>query len=153
MATYLLDTNIIIDAINSKKNRNEFLLELTEQQGHLLACCPINVAEVYAGMRPKEEQRTRRLLLSLQLFPISFPVAEMAGLLRRDYSRKGITLTISDTIIAAVAIYNQLTLITENIKDFPMKELQIYHWGGPEGRPKPNGSSSIRPPRGNLPLR
>jgi len=49
MAIYLLDTNIIVDAINEKRGRNRFLLDLAEQQGHTLACCPINVAEVYAG--------------------------------------------------------------------------------------------------------
>jgi predicted nucleic acid-binding protein len=71
MATFLLDTNVIIDAINEKKNRNLSRLDLAEQ-GHTLACCPINVAEVYAGLRPKEEQRTAALLHSLQLYPITF---------------------------------------------------------------------------------
>ncbi|MBZ5623088.1 MAG: type II toxin-antitoxin system VapC family toxin [Acidobacteriia bacterium] len=126
MATYLLDTNVIIDAINEKKGRNRFLINLAEQQGHTLACCPINVSEVYAGMRPKEEPRTTALLKSLQLYPITFPVAEMAGLLKRDYGKKGIALALPDAIVAAVAIHNQLTLITENTKHFPMKELTLY---------------------------
>jgi predicted nucleic acid-binding protein len=125
MAIFLLDTNIIIDALNDKKDRNPFLLGLMEQ-GHVLACCPVNVAEVYAGLRPKEEQRTAALLRSLQFFPVSFPIAELAGRLKQGYSRKGKTLSIPDTIIAAVAIHNQLTLITDNTKDFPMKELALY---------------------------
>ena len=126
MSIYLLDTNIIIDAINEKRNRNRFLLDLAEQQGHTLACCPINVAEVYAGMRPKEEQRTTALLRSLQLFPITFPVAELGGLLKRGHGKKGVTLSLTDALIAAVAIHNHLTLITDNVKDFPMKELSLY---------------------------
>ena len=126
MATYLLDTNIIIDAINEKRSRNQFLLDLAEQQGHTLACCPINVAEVYAGMRPKEKQHTTALLQSLKLYPINFPVAELAGLLKRDHSKRGVTLSLTDAIIAAVAIHNQLTLITDNVKDFPMEELALY---------------------------
>jgi len=36
MATYLLDTSVIIDALNGKKNRDQTLKELL-QQGHLLA--------------------------------------------------------------------------------------------------------------------
>src|SRR5689334_1247137 len=104
MATFLLDTNIIIDALNDKKNRNRSLLSLAEQ-GHTLACCPVNVAEVYAGMRPKEEQRTSALLRSLELYPITFAVAELAGRLKRDYSRQGKTLSIPDTIVAAVALH------------------------------------------------
>jgi predicted nucleic acid-binding protein len=78
MATYLLDTNIIIDALNGKRNRNAALFNLAAA-GHTLACCPINVAEVCAGLRPKEEERTTALLRSLKLYPIAFPVAELAG--------------------------------------------------------------------------
>jgi predicted nucleic acid-binding protein len=59
MATFLLDTNIIIDAINGKKGRNASLIGLAEQ-GHTLACCPVNVAEVHAGLRPKEGAKARR---------------------------------------------------------------------------------------------
>jgi predicted nucleic acid-binding protein len=126
MATYLLDTTIIIDAINEKRGRFQLLLDLAEGQGHTLACCPINVTEVYAGMRPKEEKRTVALLKSLQLFPITFPVAEIAGLLKRDHAKKGITLATTDVTIAAVAIHNQLTLITDNRRHFPMNELSLY---------------------------
>src|SRR5215831_12864830 len=106
MAIYLLDTNVIIDAINEKKNRHQFLLDLVEVQGHTLATCPINVAEVYAGMRPQEAQPTTELLQSLELLPITFRVAELAGRLKYDYAKKGITLSLSDAIVGAVAIQN-----------------------------------------------
>ena len=125
MATYLIDTNIIIDALNDKRNRNQSLMQLSAQ-GHTLACCPMNIAEVYAGMRPREEEQTAVFLRSLELYPITYPVAELAGRLKRDHSRKGKTLTMSDTIIAAVAIHNQLTLITDNTVDFPMKNLTMH---------------------------
>ena len=126
MATYLLDTNIIIDALNGKKNRSGFLLDLAESQGHTLATCPVNIAEVYAGMRPAEAQRTRYLLQSLQLLPITFAAAELAGSLKYDYGKKGVTLSLTDAIIAAVAIQNQVALITGNVRHFPMKELALY---------------------------
>jgi predicted nucleic acid-binding protein len=125
MATYLLDTNIIIDAINDKKNRNRALIGLAEQ-GHTLACCPVNVAEVYAGLRPKEEERTAVLLHSLELYPITFPVAELAGRLKCDYGRRGKTFSIPDTMIAAVALHYRLALITDNAKDFPMSDLSLH---------------------------
>jgi predicted nucleic acid-binding protein len=95
-------------------------------QGHVLACCPINVSEVYAGLRPKEETATEEFLQSLQYFDITWPIARQAGLLKRDYSQKGKTLTISDATIAAVALHHKVTLITANVRDFPMKELAIY---------------------------
>jgi predicted nucleic acid-binding protein len=61
MATFLLDTSVIIDAINDKKNRRQFLRDLI-QQGSILACCPINITEVYAGLRAQEEQNTKKFL-------------------------------------------------------------------------------------------
>lgn len=125
MSTCLLDTNIIIDILNDKKGRRVLLLDLLNQ-GHVLACCPINVSEIYAGLRPKEETATEEFLRSLQYFDITWPIARQAGLLKRDYSRKGKTLTISDATIAAVALHHKLTLITANVRDFPMRELTIY---------------------------
>ena len=50
----------------------------------------------------------------------------MAGELKRNHSRKGKTLNLGDVIIAAVAIYNDFTLLTDNVKDFPMKNLLLY---------------------------
>lgn len=125
MATYLLDTSVIIDALNGKHGRDQLFKELL-LQGHLLACCSINVTEVYAGLRSQEETPTRELLESFQFFPIVWPVARQAGLLKHDYARKGITLATTDVTIAAVAIHHQLTLITDNLKHYPMKELMLY---------------------------
>jgi predicted nucleic acid-binding protein len=126
MAIYLVDTSVIIDAINGKRHRNQLLLELTEVQGHILGCCPINVAEVYAGMRPKEEARTSAILRTLRYFPLTFPIAELAGQMKFDYGKRGITLSLADAIVAATAIHNGLTLLTDNVKDFPMRELLLY---------------------------
>ena len=42
MATFLLDTCVIIDALNNKRNRRALLLALVKS-GHVLACCPINI--------------------------------------------------------------------------------------------------------------
>jgi tRNA(fMet)-specific endonuclease VapC len=125
VATYLLDTSVIIDALNDKRGRRELLLGLVKQ-GHLLSCCPINVTEIYAGVRPKEEESTEQFLRSLEYYHLTWPVARLAGLLKRDYARKGTTVTVADATIAAVALVHELTLLTDNVKDFPMKELTLY---------------------------
>ena len=125
MATYLLDTSVIIDALNDRRGRRNLLLGLVKQ-GNLLACCPINVTEVYAGLRPKEEAATEEFLRSLEYYHLTWPVARLAGLMKRDYSRKGTTITVADAMIAAVALVHELTLMTDNVKDFPMKELSLY---------------------------
>ena len=125
MTAYLLDTSVIIDVLNGKNSRAQQLEELLGQ-GHSLACCSINVAEVYAGLRFKEETRTRAFLESLDYLDVTWDIARQAGLLKRDYGRKGITLSVTDTTLAAVAINHGCAFITDNIKDFPMKELTLY---------------------------
>lgn len=118
-------TNVIIDAINGKRNREQLLTNLL-LQGHLLGCCPVNVTEVCAGLRPAEEPRIQELLESLKYYPISWQVARLAGLIKREYSKKGITLATTDVTIASVALHHQLTLITDNLKRFPMKDRSLY---------------------------
>ena len=125
MATFLLDTSVIIDAINGKRNRNQLLQELV-REGHLLACCAINVTEVYAGLRAHEEARTLSLLESLKYYSIPWEAARLAGELRRDFGRKGVTLATTDVMIAAVALHYELILITDNLKHYPMRELTLY---------------------------
>jgi len=125
VATYLLDTTVIIDVLNNKRNRRGLLRDLLESN-HLLACCSVSVTEIYAGMRPKEERATDEFLSSLEYFAVSFPIARLAGELQREHARKGKTLNLGDVTIAAVAIYEQLTLLTDNVKDFPMRELSLY---------------------------
>lgn len=77
-------------------------------------------------MRPKEESATEEFLRSLEYYHLTWPVARLAGLMKRDYARKGTTLTVADSMIAAVALVHELTPITDNVKDFPMKELALY---------------------------
>jgi predicted nucleic acid-binding protein len=118
MAIILLHTSVILDHLNGRNDRAEFLDSLV-QEGHVLACCAINITEVYAGLRPGEETATEGLFESLEFLPITPTVARQAGLLRRDWRAKGQTLSYTDVTIAAVAIANQAPLLTDNAKQFP----------------------------------
>jgi predicted nucleic acid-binding protein len=96
------------------------------ERGHDLACCSVNITEVYAGLRVGEEPKTADFLNSLECLPVTPEIAREAGLLRRDWQKKGITLSYTDVTIAAVAINNEIPLLTDNRKHFPMPELQIF---------------------------
>jgi len=120
----LLDTSVIIDALNYKRGRREFLAQ-RNQAGDILACSAISVAEVYAGMMPHEAEATDEFFQGLECIEISEEIARQAGCLKYEWARKGITLVIPDAIIAAVALSLNLTLATDNSKDFPMPELRF----------------------------
>ena len=125
MATYLLDSSVIIDALNGKRGRHLLLEELLQHR-HLLACCSVNITEVYMGMKRPEETRTEEFLRSLEYYSVTWEIARRAGLLRRDYARRGITLALGDAAIAAIALTHRLPLLTDNVRHYPMKELEIY---------------------------
>jgi predicted nucleic acid-binding protein len=121
----LLDTSVLIDALRLRRGRRQWLAELV-RAGHTLATSALNIAEVYAGMRPEEEARTKAFLDALACREITASVAEMAGKLKRQWAQKGRTLTLADTMIAAVALQQGCPLATDNRKDFPMPQLQLY---------------------------
>ena len=123
--TCLLDSGILIDALNGKRGRRQLLDRLIED-GADMACCSINVTEIYAGLRPGEEAKTERLLRSLKFYPVTWEIAKQAGELQNVWRRRNRTLSLPDTTIAAVALANDLTLVTGNVKDFPMPELRLY---------------------------
>ncbi len=125
IVTCLLDTGIIIDVLNGKRGRRELIDQLI-QDGADMACCSINVTEVYAGMRPGEEVKTERLLRSLRFYPVTWEIAKKAGDLQNAWRQQNRTLSLPDTTIAAVALANDLVLVTGNLKDFPMAELRLY---------------------------
>jgi predicted nucleic acid-binding protein len=124
MATILLDSSLIFDALNGKRGRKEFLVQLL-QQGNILACCPVNLTEVYAGLRDHERPQTEAFLSKLKFYPITSEIAKEAGLLKRNWRQLGHALSHMDVTLAAIAIHNKLTLLTDNLKHFPMPELQL----------------------------
>ena len=75
MTVYLLDTSVIIDLLNGKHGRDALLKQLLAE-GSLLACCAVNVSEVYAGMRPNEKARTDEFMDSLDYYPITREIAK-----------------------------------------------------------------------------
>jgi predicted nucleic acid-binding protein len=121
----LLDTTVLIDALRLRHQRRELLAELV-RAGHTLATTALNVAEVYAGMRPDEAQRTEALLGVLDCYELTGKSGRRAGALKQEWARKGRTLALADMIIAAIALERGCTLMTDNRKDFPMSELDKF---------------------------
>jgi predicted nucleic acid-binding protein len=121
----LLDTSILIDVLRLGNQRSAWLAELV-RGGHTLSTTTLNIAELYAGMRPSEEARTEALLSGMELYELNGASARLAGRLKNTWARKGRTLALADMIVAAIAIERGCALLTDNRKDFPMPEVQLY---------------------------
>jgi predicted nucleic acid-binding protein len=121
----LLDTTVLLDVLRSRQNRRSTLAQLI-RGGHTLATAAINIGEVYAGMRLGEEAKTEAFLSRLECYPTTATIARRAGSLKSAWARKGLTLSLADMIVAATALEHGLTLMTDNRKDFPLPELELY---------------------------
>lgn len=121
----LLDTSILIDVLRLKNQRSELLAKLV-REGQTLCTTTLNIAEIYAGMRPAEEARTEALLSGLEVYELNGASARLAGKLKNTWARKGHTLALADMIVAALAIERGCALLTDNRKDFPMPEVRLY---------------------------
>jgi predicted nucleic acid-binding protein len=77
-------------------------------------------------LRAPEAKKTEAFLRQLAYFPIWWEAAKLAGDLKREWARRGRTLTLTDTTIAAVCLTEKLMLVTDNRKHFPMTELSLF---------------------------
>src|SRR5258708_2795029 len=120
----LLDTSVLIDALRHRRGRRQWLAELV-RAGHSLATSALNLAEVFAGMRPHEEERTKDFLTALDCHEITAGEGEMAGKLKSQWARKGRTLTLADTMVAAVALQRGCPLAPANRQNFSLPALDL----------------------------
>jgi predicted nucleic acid-binding protein len=124
MARYLLDTSALIDFAKGYEPAHSTLLQLVEA-GDELGVCPVNVAEFYTALEPSQYRLWDEFFAALGYWPISPDSARQAGVWRYSYARHGTPLSTADTLIAAVALEQAAVLITGNVKDYPMPELQM----------------------------
>ena len=125
MSLLLLDTSVLIDVLRHRRQRHELLARFV-REGHVLATTALNIAELYAGMRPEEAERTEDFLRALDCYELTVTAARLAGTLKNKYAKRGLTLSLADTIIAAIALDRHCTLVTDNRRDFPMPDLDCY---------------------------
>lgn len=77
-------------------------------------------------MRRGEESRTEAFLSSLDCYPLTGAIARRAGSLKSAWAQKGRTLSLAGMMVAATALEHGLSLMTDNRKDFPLPELNLY---------------------------
>jgi predicted nucleic acid-binding protein len=123
-ARYLLDTTALIDFSKGFEPSRSNILELIDQ-GLPLAVCAVTVAEFFTGLALGERQEWREFFATLLYWDIGTQAAIQAGIWRFDFSRQGIQLATTDALVAATAWEHRATLITNNLKHYPMPGIQL----------------------------
>jgi tRNA(fMet)-specific endonuclease VapC len=130
--SYLLDTNLCIYAL---KHRPPEVLERLEEVGRgAVALSVISVLELRQGAERSRDAALAHSRLDYFLAPISIlPFDEEAACIgariRTDLSRRGCPIGDFDSLIAACALARDLTLVTNNLREFErIPDLRTASW-------------------------
>lgn len=126
----LLDTTVLIDCLRGRPAADRLLA--LSRSGDVPCTTAINVEEIVRGLRPAEEKAAARLFGGLLTLSLGEEEGKKAGRWRREFARRGVTLSQADCLIAAAAASAGATLATGNSRDFPMPGVRLDHW--PVGR-------------------
>lgn len=130
--TYLLDTNACIRLLNNTSPA--VTARLAAQQPENIYLCTVVQMELYYGA-DRSAQLERNLVLLERFFsqfsilPLDEQAARLAGQIRASLAASGKPIGPYDLQIAAIAIANNLILVTHNITEFSrVNGLQIEDW-------------------------
>lgn len=127
--TYLLDTNVCIKLLNGDvPHVTQRLARFKPKQIHL---CTIVQQELYFGAyySTKVEQNLAKLLKFITPFkvlPFDGAAAKLAGQIQAKLRSLGTPIGSYDLQIAAIALAENLTLVTHNTREFGRIEGLIY---------------------------
>ena len=124
ISRYLLDTTALID-ISKEVEPISSQIRGWLAGPNEVGICGVVVAEFFSGLRPDERPPWVSFIDRLTFWVVTRRIAIQAGIYRHDHARLGMTLSTTDTLIAAIAVSTGATLVTRNIKDFPMTGLSV----------------------------
>jgi predicted nucleic acid-binding protein len=119
MTSHLLDSDCVIDALRHVRSTLDYLDDLN-RRGDTLCTNDIVLCEIYAGLHVQDVPAAERFLTTLTYLPASETAARAAGRWKYQYARQGRTLSQTDCLIAACAQEHRASVITGNVRDFPM---------------------------------
>lgn len=129
---FLIDTNICIYLI---KNKYDYLHEKVEKEGSdKIAVSAITVAELEFGIAKSKYPESNKLALleflaPFEIIPFTELDCESFGELRAYLNQKGTPIGPYDLQIAAQCLSRDLTLVSNNIKEFErVPNLKYENW-------------------------
>jgi tRNA(fMet)-specific endonuclease VapC len=128
---FLLDTNIVSNLIREPHGR---IAERIKAVGETSVCTSIIVAaELRYGAAKKASPRLTAqvdaVLGALDTLPLDFPGDETYGSIRAQLESTGKPIGGNDLLIAAHAVAHDLTLVTDNAKEFSqVSGLRVENW-------------------------
>ncbi len=128
----MLDTNICIAIIKQKPA--DILQKFSAYQVGDICISPVTLAELRYGIAKSQHQEKNQAALDEFILPLEVVVFDEAaalvyGALRASLEKKGTPVGALDTLIGAHALSLNLTLVTNNTKEFNrIAGLKVIDW-------------------------
>ena len=128
---YLIDTDIIIFALRGDKT---VLAKFEENKNIPISISMITYAELVFGAKRSQNERTNMLKVNRirEIYPVeelNIGIMELFADIKANIYSKAIRIEDMDLFIAATAIYNDLTLVTNKTKHFKnIPLLKLENW-------------------------
>ncbi len=128
---YLLDTNICIYVINARPPK--VLARFMEHEIDGLGISVITASELYWGVRKSGSAKNlaalEKFLSPLVILDYDLRAAQRYGELRASLEKRGMPIGPLDQQIAAHALALNVTLVTNNLREFKrVPDLQLENW-------------------------
>lgn len=124
-AKLLVDTDVLIEHLRGSDPAAATFERLVRSADVSIFYSPVSKAEIYAGMRKGEEEKTANLFRLMRPVTIEDRVGEAAGRYLKQY-RQSHGLELGDALQAACAVVFGVQLWTLNRKHFPMADIEIF---------------------------
>jgi tRNA(fMet)-specific endonuclease VapC len=133
---YLLDTNVLSEAVKTAPNKNVMAM-IEAHQAEIATAAPVwhELMFGWSRMPPSRKRKLIGLYLqeairnSLAILPYDQMAAEWHAGQRGRLGLIGRSPSFTDGQIAAIAFVNGLVLVTRNTSDFiPFADLQVIDW-------------------------
>jgi tRNA(fMet)-specific endonuclease VapC len=129
---YLLDTNVCIKLLNNSDRLvvKRFSEEIPED---INLCTVVNFEMFYGAFRSQKMDfnigKLERFIEQFRVFDFNRESAKVCGQIRAELNKKGTPIGVYDLQIAAIAIANDLTLVTHNVREFGrVDDLRYEDW-------------------------
>jgi predicted nucleic acid-binding protein len=124
MTLYLLDSTVLIDHLRADVEVTDWLRARLAHADRLGTSC-VNVAEVERGVARRDRPRLEQLIERLAYLPTTREAAARAGRYQADWARRGRTIHTADALVAGTARVHGAVLVTDNVEDFPMRDVKV----------------------------
>lgn len=123
MTRFVVDTSTLIDiskGVEPVTSRFDAMVE----SGDDFYVCAVTVSELVAGLSEEKLAESASLILRFEYTDVSRDAAVAAGRDRYRFARHGLQIATADALIAAAARELGAILITDNLRHFPMSDIQ-----------------------------